>query len=434
MHRRIALVAALAAFARSQQDGTLQTETHPTLTWQKCTAKNACTTVTGKVVIDSNWRWLHNVGGADYAATYGATTSGSSLKLSFVTVGSSTTNIGSRLFPMDTDTSYQQFSLLNQEFTFDVNVFNLPCGLNGALYLVSMDKDGGMARYPANKAGAKYGVGLMLKAGFHDSEGLDNNFRSFHSDIDFWFSQSIQEAEDRRAQVVMKEAIKAKELATRWEAEEVKSEWTEIIRLQEIQKSAEAQLKQQEDFAKDLLRAEEEQAARAKADILAAQDVARVWEEEKQRFAQQEDFAREVFRVEEEKTSKIHNDILAAQRAQVEWERETREQAEQEQREAARIAKEEKNARIEKEEKEKAEAAAAEMRRRKEVEIRNQQILAEKKKREQENIANELRRRREREESERRARQADCVSCMETKERSDMAVLAYGHAYCGECV
>lgn len=51
------------------------------------------------------------------------------------------------------------FNVLNQEFTFDVDVSNLPCGLNGALYFSEMDADGGMAKYPANKAGAKYGTG-----------------------------------------------------------------------------------------------------------------------------------------------------------------------------------------------------------------------------------------------------------------------------------
>jgi len=60
---------------------------------------------------------------------------------------------------MDTDTSYAQFKLLNTEFTFDVDVSNLPCGLNGALYFVAMDADGGMKRYPNNKGGAKYGLG-----------------------------------------------------------------------------------------------------------------------------------------------------------------------------------------------------------------------------------------------------------------------------------
>lgn len=60
---------------------------------------------------------------------------------------------------MEDDSTYQIFKLLNQEFTFDVDVSNLPCGLNGALYFVSMDADGGMAKYDTNKAGAKYGTG-----------------------------------------------------------------------------------------------------------------------------------------------------------------------------------------------------------------------------------------------------------------------------------
>ena len=49
--------------------------------------------------------------------------------------------------------------LKGQEFTFDVDVSNLPCGLNGALYFVAMDADGGLAKYPDNKAGANYGTG-----------------------------------------------------------------------------------------------------------------------------------------------------------------------------------------------------------------------------------------------------------------------------------
>jgi hypothetical protein len=36
---------------------------------------------------------------------------------------------------------------------------NLPCGLNGALYFISMDQDGGKSRFPNNKAGAKFGTG-----------------------------------------------------------------------------------------------------------------------------------------------------------------------------------------------------------------------------------------------------------------------------------
>lgn len=85
------------------------------------------------------------------------TTSGNSITLKFVTVGQYATNVGSRLYLLASDTEYQEFSLLNKEFTFDVDVSNLPCGLNGAVYFVAMAADGGMSQYPGNKAGAKYG-------------------------------------------------------------------------------------------------------------------------------------------------------------------------------------------------------------------------------------------------------------------------------------
>jgi len=48
---------------------------------------------------------------------------------------------------------------MNNEFTFDVDLSKLDCGLNGALYFVMMDADGGTKRYSSNTAGAKYGTG-----------------------------------------------------------------------------------------------------------------------------------------------------------------------------------------------------------------------------------------------------------------------------------
>ncbi|TRX93740.1 hypothetical protein FHL15_005416 [Xylaria flabelliformis] len=187
MHSKLAAVAALVAAANAQCSASLTTETHPALTWQQCTAKNSCSTVNGKVVVDANWRWVHDssgtncyngnqwdttrckdptscasaccLDGADYAGTYGATTSGNALNLKFVTQGPYSKNIGSRMYLMKDDQTYQGFQLLGKEFTFDVDVSNLPCGLNGALYFVSMDLDGGKAKFPTNTAGAKYGTG-----------------------------------------------------------------------------------------------------------------------------------------------------------------------------------------------------------------------------------------------------------------------------------
>lgn len=183
MSRTLTLLSFLAG-AYAQQAGTSTTETHPKLSTSTCT-KSGCTTSSNSITLDSNWRWVHNTGGytncytgntwnsqycpdgatcaancaldgADYSGTYGITTSGNALTLKLKT-GS---NVGSRVYLMDsTDSKYQLFKLKNQEFTFDVDVSQLPCGLNGALYFVNMDADGGMAKYPTNKAGAKYGTG-----------------------------------------------------------------------------------------------------------------------------------------------------------------------------------------------------------------------------------------------------------------------------------
>jgi cellulose 1,4-beta-cellobiosidase len=182
------LIAVLGA-VRAQQVCTLTTETHPAMTWSKCSTGGSCTSVSGSVTVDANWRWTHSVSGttncytgntwdatlcpdgttcaknccldgADYAGTYGATTSGNALTLKFVTQGPYSTNIGSRLYLMASDSQYQMFNLLNNEFTFDVDVSGIGCGLNGALYFVSMDADGGLSKYSTNKAGAKYGTGV----------------------------------------------------------------------------------------------------------------------------------------------------------------------------------------------------------------------------------------------------------------------------------
>lgn len=191
MFPKLALLSlALAALTgvHGQGVGSYQTETHPKLNWQKCTKGGSCTTVAGSIVLDANWRWVHKTGdykncytgntwdttlcktnkdcasncaleGADYSKTYGITTSGNSLTMKFVTNNDNGANIGSRVYLLASDTKYQMFTLLNQEFTFDIDVSKLPCGLNGAVYFSQMDADGGQSRFSTNKAGAKYGTG-----------------------------------------------------------------------------------------------------------------------------------------------------------------------------------------------------------------------------------------------------------------------------------
>lgn len=54
----IAIVALFAA-VEAQKAGTQQTETHPKLSWSKCSSGGSCTSQSGEAVIDANWRWLH---------------------------------------------------------------------------------------------------------------------------------------------------------------------------------------------------------------------------------------------------------------------------------------------------------------------------------------------------------------------------------------
>ena len=177
----------LAVPSLGQQVGNYTSESHPRLPWQECTRSGCTTRSNGAVALDSNWRWTHVTGnytncytgntwntsictsgaqcasrcaveGANYQQTYGITTSGNALTLKFITRGENT-NIGSRVYLMESESKYKMFNLLNKEFTFDVDVSKLPCGINGAVYFVQMDEDGGMSKYSGNKAGAKYGTG-----------------------------------------------------------------------------------------------------------------------------------------------------------------------------------------------------------------------------------------------------------------------------------
>lgn len=209
-HSAALLSFSLLAVAYGQQVGTYQTERHPTMSWQKCTKGGSCQTQQGSVVLDSNWRWTHlkndytncytgnawnttacpngatctqncAVDGADYSGTYGISTSGNALTMKFVTKGSSGSsggNIGSRVYLLASDTKYQMFQLKGKEFTFDVDVSKLPCGLNGALYFSQMEEDGGMAKSPNNKAGAKYGTGYCDAQCPHDIKFINGEVSS----------------------------------------------------------------------------------------------------------------------------------------------------------------------------------------------------------------------------------------------------------------
>jgi len=204
VHRASLVLTLLAATPLSQKIGTHVGEAHPPLEMATCTA-SGCTTEMKSIVLDSNWRWVHNgqytncykdgaweeslcptpetcaenchIDGAtvtDYKDTYGISTSGNELDLDFVVKAKYGTNYGSRVYLLENEHAYKMFHLKNREFFVDVDMTRMPCGLNGAIYFVEMDSDGGISRSNgSNKAGAEYGTGYCDAQCPHDMKFIN---------------------------------------------------------------------------------------------------------------------------------------------------------------------------------------------------------------------------------------------------------------------
>jgi len=173
--------AILAAGAAAQEIGPLTREGSVSMGVEACTKGGGCSYEQGYVTMDMNWRWLHNkdaynnclkdawdeelcpdpetcskncaLEGVDekgYSDTYQAIpVEQNGLKLKFPKAP--------RVYMLDADKTYKLFQLLNREFTFDVDLSTLPCGMNAALYFVEMSKDGDKGAL--NPAGSEYGTG-----------------------------------------------------------------------------------------------------------------------------------------------------------------------------------------------------------------------------------------------------------------------------------
>lgn len=184
------LLALLLALAAAQNIGTQKQEYHIPFPYTDCD-QNGCQTKNGEITLDENWRWIHNNEGytncfsgtewssqycpdpatctrncavdgvpqGDWANPYGTKQITNGIDMTLVTHGQYGDNVGARVYLLDSPNHYKMYKLLNREFTFDVDVSALECGLNGALYFVEMEPDGGSSKYPTNKAGAKYGTG-----------------------------------------------------------------------------------------------------------------------------------------------------------------------------------------------------------------------------------------------------------------------------------
>lgn len=211
MVSKLVSVAMLSGVA-AQKLGGMSPEEHLKMPIKSCTVAGGCVTEDTVVVLDSNWRWTHKTGcepncgtpdncytgnkwntsicpDADTCSTscsldgvneqsmqetYGIIADGQGLlNLSFVTNGPYSRNVGSRVYLMADDDKYKMFELLGKEFTFTVDTSHMPCGLNGALYFVEMEEDGGKSTYATNEVGAKYGTGYCDAQCPHDLKWIN---------------------------------------------------------------------------------------------------------------------------------------------------------------------------------------------------------------------------------------------------------------------
>eukprot|EP00418_Pyrodinium_bahamense_P092229 CAMPEP_0179041544 /NCGR_PEP_ID=MMETSP0796-20121207/16210_1 /TAXON_ID=73915 /ORGANISM="Pyrodinium bahamense, Strain pbaha01" /LENGTH=841 /DNA_ID=CAMNT_0020737909 /DNA_START=55 /DNA_END=2581 /DNA_ORIENTATION=- len=198
--------------AVAQQAGTNKKEVHVPISFATCTKAAGCTSKSVSLTMDAQWRWLHDahpnmygnclngmnwdskiakdgLSGASFCAlegmdaqaykgTYGVGAIPGGVNLNFKNGQS----IGSRLYMMEDTNTYMMFKLLNKEFTIDVDVSSLECGLNGAVYFVEMEADGGRGKKGNNTAGAKYGTGYCDAQCPHDLKFIDGeaNVHDWH--------------------------------------------------------------------------------------------------------------------------------------------------------------------------------------------------------------------------------------------------------------
>jgi len=190
-------LAALApGVAVAQQAGTVVQEASPEMSLSYCTNKGGCKSEPAAVTLDANWRWVHDAAGYEsclsegrwspqfcpdgaacakacavegvdaegYSTVYGVKAIPTGLEMEFVSDAGA---VGSRVYLTDGADKYKMFKLKNREFSFEVDVSTLPCGMNGALYFIEMDELGGKGK-GNNDAGAKFGTGYCDAQCPHD--------------------------------------------------------------------------------------------------------------------------------------------------------------------------------------------------------------------------------------------------------------------------
>lgn len=178
------------------------------------------------LVLDANWHWVHSksnsnencytsswnpslcpdpvtcssncaiegIPNSQWINPYGVSvTNQSSLTLRYVTNGQYGQNIGSRLYLLDqTQNNYYGFNLKNRQFTFTVDVSQLPCGLNGALYFVEMPLNGGnnLVNGKPPQFGLSYGDSQCTNIKFINGWANTNSSGACSNEMDIWEANS----------------------------------------------------------------------------------------------------------------------------------------------------------------------------------------------------------------------------------------------------
>lgn len=180
-----AVLPLLFSLTAAQKIGTAIPEVHPKITTQVCTTAGGCVDRQSFLVTDALSRPLHAAGdlstscnplnttlcpdaatcaqnceleGVEYGSI-GVMTAGSALTMrQYLFDGTKYKSVSPRLYLLAEDgLNYEMLKLAGQELTYDVDVSQLVCGMNGALYLSEMEASG--SRSDLNPAGAQYGTG-----------------------------------------------------------------------------------------------------------------------------------------------------------------------------------------------------------------------------------------------------------------------------------
>ncbi|SPO00989.1 related to Endo-beta-1,4-glucanase celB [Cephalotrichum gorgonifer] len=200
-----AVLPGLLLGAAAQQIGTAIPELHPRFPTYRCTVADGCVERQTSLVTDALTREFHAVDdpsiscstrpfneaicpdevtcaqncaleGIDYGGI-GVMTRGNALTMrQYLFNGTGYDAVTPRVYLLAEDEeNYEMMKLVNQELSFDVDISQLACGMNGALYLSEMFENGGKS--DSNPAGAAYGTGYCDAQCFTDptwANGLPN--------------------------------------------------------------------------------------------------------------------------------------------------------------------------------------------------------------------------------------------------------------------